>query len=73
MSREEAIFVARRAATARGWTWRGRVSVWRRRKWLLFGPVRWELWSNAGMRGRNVAVVIDDKTGEVVSAQFAPR
>lgn len=73
MTREEAVIVAQEAATARGWTWRDPIRVWRRRKWLLFGPVRWEMWSNAEMRGCNVAIVIDDETGEVVSARFAPR
>jgi len=72
MTREEAVLVAQRAAAARGVVWIDPVSVWRRRRWLLFGPVRWDRRSNSEGIGCNVAIVIDE-TREVVSARFAPR
>ena len=72
MTAEEAVETARRLAQQQGWPWLAPVEARRRRAFLL-GPARWHVWSNAGTRGANVRVVIDDASGAVVERGFLPR
>ena len=72
MSSEEAIERARQIARERHWAWQPPIRA-RRRRTFFIGPARWEVWSNADMRGSNVRVVIDDATGTVLTQAFLPR
>lgn len=78
MTRDEAIALARTTAEARGWTWHGEVRATLHKKarvlpWLFGSSSWWDIRSNAGARGCNVRVCIDDDSGEVTSAGFLPR
>jgi len=73
MTAEQAIACARAIALERGWPWWPPVRAARRRTFFFIGPPRWEVWSNADMRGSNVRVVIDDATGAVLAQGFMPR
>ncbi len=73
LSQEQAIDIARKAVSARGWPWLGRVEARRSRRWLFFGPLRWEVLTNADGYGCNARVLLDDATGAVLSLAFAPR
>ena len=53
ISSEEAIERARRCAEERGWVWREPVIVKRSRAFVLIGRVRYEVRTNAEMRGSN--------------------
>lgn len=70
--RAELIEIARAAAEEEGWPWEGPIQVLTRRRWVLFGPVEWEIMTYTDYRGGNVFVTIDDKTGKVISKSFAP-
>lgn len=72
MTADEAIERARQIARERQWTWEPPIRA-RRRRSLFVGPARWEVWSNADMRGSNVRVVIDDATGKVLTRVLLPR
>jgi hypothetical protein len=72
MTSEQAIACARTIAFDRDWPWLPPVRAARRRPFFI-GPVRWEVWSNADMRGLNVRVVIDDASGRVLTQLFVPR
>lgn len=69
----EAIAIARRTADARAWPWRGRIVVNRRRRWLFFGRLSFEVFTNADYRGGNVIVEVDAETGEVLRAGYGRR
>ena len=71
MSEGDAINLAREVAIKNGWTWRGRVSV-AKRGWL-FSRRKWEVVSNADMRGCSVRVLINDADGTIIRAAFLPR
>lgn len=73
ISEDDAISIARDAAESRGWSWRGRVIVNRRRKWILFGRLSFEVFTNADYRGGNVIVEVDAETREVLRAGFGRR
>lgn len=73
MTHDGAIGIAHTAADKQNWTWREPVNALRVRSWFIFGKARWQVWSNAGMRGSNVIVEIDDATGQVLRKNFAPR
>lgn len=73
ISEDDAVAIAREVAETRGWSWRGRVVVNRRRKWIFFGELSFEVFSNADYRGGNVIVAVDAKTGEVLRAGFGRR
>lgn len=73
MTRDAAIEAAGRIARAKAWPWDGPFVATKSRRWWLFGATRWQVRSHADQRGRNVTVVLDDATGEVVSSTFLPR
>jgi hypothetical protein len=66
ISEEAAVLIARQACETRGWAWRGTIRVWSR-----WG--KWVVRTNAQARGANVEIVIDQQTGTVVNASYAPR
>jgi hypothetical protein len=72
MTREQAISTARGIAAKNEWAWEQPVSA-RLVGFRLLGGNRWEVVSNAERRGCNVRIVLDDRTGAVVSANFLPR
>ena len=71
MTENEALEIAKRVATERGWPWREPVSVTKKRRWFRFSG--WIVYSNAGFRGGNVRIEIDIATGEVIRAAYLPR
>jgi hypothetical protein len=73
LTKEQAIVIAEAAARDNGWAWVQPVAARLRRTMVLFGSHRWEVRSNANCIGRNVFVVIDDKSAELVSSVFLPR
>ena len=73
LTRDRAIAIAHATARQRGWPWFGHIEAWCSRKWFLFGPRYWNVVTNADCYGCNVWVMIDDVTGEVLFASFAPR
>gem|GEM_PF-4930025 len=66
ISAEQAVLIARQACETRGWAWRGTIRVWSR-----WG--KWVVRTNAQARGANVEIVINQQTGTVVNASYAPR
>ena len=64
--------LAEERARAEGWLFRAPVKAWLRKPWF-FGRPEWTVLSNADCRGCNVWIVIDDESGNIVSAGFAPR
>jgi hypothetical protein len=68
---DEALAIARRIATERGWAFLDPVSVRKRRPW--FEKPRWQVMSNHESRGMNVLIEIDDRTGEILHQAFLPR
>jgi hypothetical protein len=73
ISSEEAIERARRCAEERGWVWREPVIVKRLRAFVLVGRVRYEVRTNAEMRGNNARIVVDAEDGSIAEAHWLPR
>jgi hypothetical protein len=73
LTRDEAIELARQVAKAEGWPWQEPIVASRSRAFVLFGPIRWHIMSNADSRGQNVNVQIDDATRRAIGKGFAPR
>jgi hypothetical protein len=73
LNQEQAVNIARAAVSEHGWPWLGRVTAQRNRRWLLFGARRWYVLTNADCKGCNARIRIDDTTGAIISASFAPR
>lgn len=73
ISVEDAIERARRCAEDRGWLWREPVRVTRSRAFVVLGRVRYEVWTNAEMRGSNARIVVDAEDGSIVEAYWLPR
>lgn len=73
ISEEEAIERARRCAEERGWAWQEPVRVTRSRAFLFFGRVRYEVRTNAEMRGSNARIVVDAEDGAITEAHWLPR
>lgn len=71
MTANEALNLARRLATDRGWPWLEPVHVRKKRRWFRF--CGWIIYSNADCLGSNVQVEIDNATAKVVSAAYLPR
>jgi hypothetical protein len=71
-TRNEIIEIAKRVVQQEGWPWEGPIQVLRRRRWVLFGPVEWEIMTYTDYRGGNVYIMIDDKTGKVIGKSFYP-
>ena len=71
MTKTEAIAIAKGTAERNQWTWREPVEA--NRSFTLLLRKRWHVVSNAGNRGCNVRIEIDDCTGDVLQAAFCPR
>ena len=71
-TRVEIIEIAKTAVKQEGWPWEEPIEVLRRRRWVLFGPVHWEIVTFADHRGGNVFLMIDQKTGKVFRKSFRP-
>jgi hypothetical protein len=63
---------ARKIARANGWQFLEPVAARRNRTFPWMGA-RWTVASNDGMRGRNVRIVFDDATGNVLEKGYLPR
>ena len=72
LTSEDARRIASELAAREGWPFREPLQVTCRRAMLL-GPQRWTVLSNAQGRGSNVRVVIDARTGAIVSQAWNPR
>ena len=72
MTEQEVLRLAQERAHAQGWPFELPVEVWLCKPWF-FGRAQWIVRSHADHIGSNVWVVIDDETGRIVSAAFAPR
>jgi hypothetical protein len=72
MTREEALAKARAFALQRCWTWSEPVHVQSFHPWWV-GALRWRVRSNADAIGMNVWVEIDDRSGDVIKANFITR
>jgi hypothetical protein len=70
---EDAIARARRVADERGWPWQEPVHVARRRAYVFFGGVTYEIRTNATTRGQNARIVVDAEDGSVLEARWLPR
>lgn len=72
LSEEEVLAAARDLVAEEGWPWEEPIQVQ-----LLPGrrgkPRTWEVLSNANMRGSNVKIWIDDRTGAIVKKWLLPR
>lgn len=68
----EAIAIARDRAASNGWSWGEPVRCEHRRGWLGDGA-RWEIETNAGMRGTKARFRIDAVTGQVLDQGYIPR
>jgi hypothetical protein len=72
MNHDEAILVAKQVASEEGWEWLEPVDASKSRS-SLFGPDVWTVITNAACIGRNIRIVIDDTTRQVVRKAFLPR
>ena len=72
MTEADAIERARTYAEQQGWPWRQPVQAACYRRWFI-GEMRWRVASNRGLRGGNAYIEIDDRTGEVLKANYIPR
>ena len=72
MSPERAISIANGVALEAKWPWIPPVRASVHRRWFV-GRRYWVVWTNDGMRGRNVRVEIDDDTGRVLLKGYLPR
>lgn len=73
ISIEEALQRARRCAEERGWVWQEPVRVTRSRAFILVGRLRYDVWTNAEMRGCNARIVVDADDGSITEAHWLPR
>jgi hypothetical protein len=73
ISVEEAIERARRCAQERGWVWCEPVRVTQSRAFVLGGRLRYEVRTNAEMRGTNARIVVDAEDGSIIEAHWLPR
>lgn len=73
ISKEDAIASARRSAEERGWRWEQPIRVTRSRRFVLFGRVTYEIWTNAAKRGSNARFFVDGEDGSVRKARWLPR
>jgi Peptidase propeptide and YPEB domain len=72
ISRADAIEIARSRAAEKNWAFAEPLDVVHRRGW--FGAAgRFEIETNAGMRGTRAHFVIDAKTGAILSEGYLPR
>ncbi|GHO47251.1 hypothetical protein [Ktedonospora formicarum] len=75
MTRGEALQRAHAIAQAQGWPdllWQEPFSCWPRHRFLFFGPItQWVVVSRAGRAVPRI--VLDDRSGQVISTWVAPR
>ena len=72
IDRDEALRLARERAAANGWAFGEPAQIRLRRGW--FGQeARYEIETNAGMRGTKARFVISAITGRVLSEGYIPR
>jgi uncharacterized membrane protein YkoI len=72
IERDQAVEIARKRASEKGWAFAEPLDVMIRRGW--FGGVnRFEIETNAGNRGTKARFVVDAKTGEIVSEGYILR
>jgi uncharacterized membrane protein YkoI len=72
IERDQAIEIARKRASEKGWAFAEPLEVVIRRGWLG-GVVRFEIETNAGKRGTKARFVLDAKTGEIISEGYLSR
>ena len=70
---DTAIAIARRRAEELGWGFAEPCVVVTRRAWLGGGLLRFEIETNAVVRGTKASFVIDAKDGTIISEGFIPR
>ena len=72
INRDEAVEIARARAAEKGWAFSDPIDVNLRRGW--FGQDdRYEIDTNAGMRGTKAKFVISATTGTILSEGYVPR
>ncbi|HET6281200.1 MAG TPA: hypothetical protein VFH73_09545 [Polyangia bacterium] len=72
IERDEAIRIARARAAEKGWAFGEPIGVTLRRGW--FGQDdRYEIETNAGMRGTKARFVVNAVSGTIVSEGYIPR
>ena len=72
IERADAIDLARKRVSEKGWAFAEPLEVVIRRGWFG-GIARFEIETNAGKRGTKARFVIDAKTGEIISEGYLPR
>jgi hypothetical protein len=72
IEKEQSISIARERAKQNGWAFAEPLEVVVRRGWLG-GVSRFEIETNAGIRGTKARFTIDAKTGEILSEGYVPR
>ena len=74
MTRDEAIQSARTLVEKKGWPWAEPLWVEEKRRFILFGRRYWRVTTNTKYAdiGCNVHVLIDDKTGQILSSEYVP-
>lgn len=70
MTEEEVVSIARAEAERQGWPWIEPVLV---QSVGSSGSSQWRVMTNTRYMGGNVSIVVDDRTGRVVSKGFARR
>ncbi len=73
IDRVRAEVIARVEIERRGWLWKEPVRVKRRRRWLFFGPIIWEVHTNTNARGMNARIEIEDASERILKASWLPR
>ena len=73
MTESEAIAVAKQIAEHEGWPWDEPVSAVLERRFILLGPKEWTVTTNATLRGCNLRIVLDARTGAVLIKHRLPR
>jgi hypothetical protein len=73
ISQDDAIAAARREAEQRGWRWEEPVYVSRRRAFIFFGRLTYEIRTNADKLGCNARFVIDGENASIREAYWLPR
>lgn len=69
MTKEEALSIARAEAEREGWPWIAPVLI----ESAGSEGGQWRIMTNARRMGGNVNIVVDDRTGTIVSKGFARR
>ena len=72
MTNDDAIRIAQDVALREGWRWCWPATSRRRRRFLFWGPRRWEVRTNPQSDRDQVRILIDDATGEVCSQSYSP-